>query len=55
MSGFMVHEPDGKTGQPKTVKEWVFTLHNKVIGVWYLIGAIASFVVEGLAATAMRI
>ena len=55
MSGFMGHEPDGKPGQPKTVKEWVFTLDHKVIGVWYLIGSIASFVVAGLAATAMRI
>ncbi|GAV19395.1 cytochrome c oxidase subunit I [Mariprofundus micogutta] len=55
MSGFMGHEPDGKPGQPKTVKEWVFTLDHKVIGVWYLIGAIASFVVAGLAASAMRL
>ena len=55
MSGFMGHEPDGRPGQPKTVKEWVFTLDHKVIGVWYLIGAIASFVVAGLAASAMRI
>jgi len=55
MSGFMGHEPGGKSGQPKTVKEWIFTLDHKVIGVWYLIGAIASFVVAGLAATAMRI
>ncbi|OIO67546.1 MAG: hypothetical protein AUJ57_11190 [Zetaproteobacteria bacterium CG1_02_53_45] len=51
----MGHEPDGRPGQPKTVKEWVFTLDHKVIGVWYLIGAIASFVVAGLAASAMRI
>jgi cytochrome c oxidase subunit 1 len=55
MSGFMGHEPGGKSGQPKTVKEWIFTLDHKVIGVWYLIGAIASFIVAGLAATAMRI
>ncbi|HKI59439.1 MAG TPA: cbb3-type cytochrome c oxidase subunit I, partial [Mariprofundaceae bacterium] len=55
MSGFMGHEPGGKSGQPKTVKEWIFTLNHKVIGVWYLIGAIASFIVAGLAATAMRI
>ena len=55
MSGFMGHEPGGKSGQPKTVSEWIFTLDHKVIGVWYLIGAIASFIVAGLAATAMRI
>ena len=55
MSGFMGHEPGGRSGQPKTVKEWIFTLDHKVIGVWYLIGAIASFVVAGLAASAMRI
>lgn len=55
MSGFMGHEPGGKSGQPKTVKEWIFTLDHKVIGVWYLIGAIASFIVAGLAASAMRI
>ncbi len=55
MSGFMGHEPDGRPGQPKTVKEWVFTLDHKVIGIWYLIGSIASFVVAGLAASAMRL
>lgn len=55
MSGFMGHEPNGKPGWPKTVKEWVFTLDHKVIGVWYLIGSIASFIVAGLAASAMRI
>ncbi len=55
MSGFMGHEPDGKPGYPKTVKEWLFTLDHKVIGVWYLIGSVASFIVAGLAATAMRI
>jgi len=55
MSGFMGHEPDGKPGQPKTVKEWLFTLDHKVIGIWYLIGALASFVVAGLAASAMRL
>ena len=55
MSGFMGHEPNGKPGWPKTVKEWVFTLDHKVIGVWYLIGSIASFIVAGLAATLMRI
>lgn len=55
MSGFMGHEPGGKPGNPKTLKEWIFTLDHKVIGVWYLIGSIASFAVAGLAATAMRI
>ncbi|MFQ5356549.1 MAG: cbb3-type cytochrome c oxidase subunit I [Mariprofundaceae bacterium] len=55
MSGFMGHEPNGKPGWPKTAKEWLFTLDHKVIGVWYLIGAVASFLVAGTAATLMRI
>jgi len=55
MSGFMGHEPNGIPGWPKTVKEWVFTVDHKVIGVWYLIGAVASFLVAGAAATLMRI
>lgn len=55
MSGFMGHEPGGQPGWPKTAKEWLFTVDHKVIGVFYLIGAVASFIVAGLAATAMRI
>ena len=55
MSGFMGHEPGGKPGNPKTVKEWIFTLDHKIIAVWYLIGSIAAFVVAGLAATMIRI
>jgi len=55
MSGFMGHEPNGKPGWPKTAREWLFTVDHKVIGVWYLIGSIASFAVAGIAATLMRI
>ena len=53
--GFVGHEPDGKPGWPKTVKEWLFTIDHKVIGMWYLFGALASFAVAGLAAMLMRI
>jgi len=55
MSEFMGHEPNGKPGWPKTVREWLFTVDHKVIGVWYLIGSLASFTVAGIAATLMRI
>jgi len=55
MSITMGHEPNGAPGWPKTAKEWLFTLDHKVIGIWYLIGALASFAVAGLAATLMRI
>ncbi|MDX8395114.1 MAG: cbb3-type cytochrome c oxidase subunit I [Mariprofundaceae bacterium] len=55
MSGFMGHEPGGKSGWPKTATEWLFTLDHKVIGVWYLIASVAAFAVAGLAATAMRL
>jgi len=55
MSTTMGHEPNGKPGWPKTAKEWLFTLDHKVIGIWYLIGSLASFAVAGLAATLMRI
>jgi cytochrome c oxidase subunit 1 len=55
MSGFMGHEPNGRPGWPKTAREWLFTVDHKVIGVWYLIGSLASFAVAGLAATLMRI
>ncbi len=51
----MGHDPSGVPGQPKTLKEWFFTLDHKVIGIWYLWGSIASFIVAGLAATAMRL
>ncbi len=53
--GFVGHEPDGKPGWPKTAKEWLFTIDHKVIGMWYLFGALASFAVAGLAAMLMRI
>lgn len=49
------HDPHGHPGWPKTAKEWLFTLDHKVIGIWYLIGAVASFLVAGGAATLMRI
>lgn len=41
--------------QPKTVKEWVFSLDHKILGIWYLIGSIAAFAVAGLMAVLMRV
>src|SRR3990170_836217 len=42
-------------GQPKTLKEWVLTLDHKIIGIWYLAAALASFLVAGISAMLMRI
>ncbi len=53
--GFVGHEPNGKPGWPKTAREWLFTLDHKVIGIWYLAGALASFGVAGICAMLMRI
>ncbi|MDX8393970.1 MAG: cbb3-type cytochrome c oxidase subunit I [Mariprofundales bacterium] len=42
-------------GQPKTWQEWVFSLDHKIIGIWYLAGSIASFLVAGAAAFLIRV
>ena len=36
-------------------KEWLFTTDHKRVGVLYLIGSIAAFIVAGIAAMLMRI
>ncbi|MDT8375942.1 MAG: cbb3-type cytochrome c oxidase subunit I [Mariprofundaceae bacterium] len=42
-------------GQPKTWKEWIFTLDHKIIGIFYLAASLVSFLVAGTSAALMRI
>ncbi|MHB8354139.1 MAG: cytochrome c oxidase subunit I [Burkholderiales bacterium] len=42
-------------GQPRTIKEWVFSCDHKILGIWYLVGSIAAFAVAGVMALLMRI
>jgi cytochrome c oxidase subunit 1 len=42
-------------GFSQTLKEWIFTIDHKRVGILYLIGSLAAFVIAGLLAMLMRI
>ena len=44
-----------KGGFGQTLKEWIFTIDHKRIGILYLIGSLAAFAVAGLMAVLIRI
>src|SRR3989337_2027676 len=44
-----------KPGFGQTLKEWIFTIDHKRIGILYLIGSLAAFAVAGLMALLIRI
>ncbi len=43
-----------KTGKGKVIAEWIFTTDHKRVGILYLIGSLAAFLVAGLLAMVIR-
>jgi len=43
------------SGFAKTLKEWIFTIDHKRVGILYLVGSLAAFAIAGLMAVLIRI